>query len=79
MKQHRYKTTLRWTGNTGTGTDAYNSYSRSHELNGAGKSIVIPASADPHFRGEPARYNPEELLVSASLPATCFRTCISAL
>lgn len=25
----------------------------------------MPASSDPMFRGDPARYNPEELLVSA--------------
>jgi organic hydroperoxide reductase OsmC/OhrA len=30
---------------------------------------VIPGSSDPHFRGDAARYNPEELLV-ASL-STC--------
>jgi organic hydroperoxide reductase OsmC/OhrA len=57
--------TTRWTGNLGTGTSAYAAYSRSHELNGPGKSTAIAGSSDPAFRGDPARYNPEELLVSA--------------
>jgi organic hydroperoxide reductase OsmC/OhrA len=30
---------------------------------GEGKSAPIPGSSDPAFRGDPARYNPEELLV----------------
>jgi organic hydroperoxide reductase OsmC/OhrA len=34
-----------------------------------GKAGAIPGSSDPHFRGDAARYNPEELLV-ASL-STC--------
>jgi len=42
---------------------------RSHETAAEGKPI-IPGSSDPAFRGDPTRYNPEELLV-ASLLATC--------
>jgi len=67
-KQHKYETTVRWTGNLGTGTTAYKSYSRNHEIGAPGKP-VIPGSSDPAFRGDAARYNPEELLV-ASL-STC--------
>ena len=69
MKEHRYETMVRWTGNTGSGTEQYTAYLRDHEISGAGKRIVIPGSSDPHFRGDPSRYNPEELLV-ASL-STC--------
>ncbi len=65
MKVHHYKTSLRWTGNTGEGTASYNAYSRDHELTAPAKSLPIPGSSDPHFRGDPARYNPEELLVSS--------------
>src|SRR3954462_1812514 len=65
MKTHQYRTTLRWTGNTGEETATYASYSRNHEISGAGKAITLPASSDTHFRGEGSRYNPEELLVAA--------------
>ncbi len=55
----------RWTGNLGTGTSAYRAYSRDHELGGPEKQAAIPGSSDPLFRGDPRRYNPEELLVGA--------------
>lgn len=64
---HEYTTDLVWTGNRGEGTSGYRAYDRAHELSIAGKP-VIPGSADPHFRGDASRYNPEELLV-ASLSA----------
>jgi len=67
-KMHRYEVTVKWTGNLGSGTSDYRSYSRRHELSaGTGKAIV-PGSADPAFRGDRDRWNPEELLV-ASLAA----------
>ena len=65
VRKHHYCTTTRWTGNLGTGTSAYAAYSRSHEVSGPGKSAAIAGSSDAAFRGDPARYNPEELLVSA--------------
>ena len=65
MRTHQYQVTNRWTGNSGTGTSAYTAYSRNYEISGAGKSAVIPGSSDPAFRGDAARYNPEELLVGA--------------
>jgi organic hydroperoxide reductase OsmC/OhrA len=64
MRQHRYAVTNRWTGNLGTGTSNYRAYSRSHELSTPAKA-PIAGSSDPLFRGDPARYNPEELLVGA--------------
>jgi organic hydroperoxide reductase OsmC/OhrA len=63
-KHHKYETTVRWTGNLGTGTSAYRAYSRDHEIRGAGKP-TIPGSSDPAFHGDGSRYNPEELLVAA--------------
>ena len=68
MKQHTYEIRVDWTGNDGEGTKTYKSYRRDHTITSAGKP-PIPGSSDPHFRGDPARYNPEELLV-ASL-STC--------
>ena len=67
-KHHSYSTTVRWTGNLSIGTTGYKDYGRNHEISASGKP-VIPGSSDPAFRGDAARYNPEELLV-ASL-STC--------
>ena len=64
MKQHTYKLQMTWTGNNGEGTKAYRSYRRDHVISADGKP-EIPGSSDPAFRGDPARYNPEELLVAA--------------
>ena len=61
---HTYDVTVEWTGNLGSGTDGYRSFSRAHEVLADGKS-GIAASADPAFRGDPARWNPEELLVAS--------------
>ncbi|WP_372394422.1 OsmC family protein [Azospirillum sp. HJ39] len=63
-REHRYAVRLDWTGNLGSGTSSYRGYSRDHRL-GAGDKPAIPGSADPAFRGDPARWNPEELLVAA--------------
>jgi len=65
-RNHVYRVTNRWTGNQGTGTSSYRAYSRNHELEGEGKQAAIPGSSDPLFRGDPAHYNPEELLVGAA-------------
>ncbi len=62
---HSYELLLRWTGNRGVGTCTYRAYSRNHDLVVAG-APVIPGSADPVFRGDAARWNPE-LLFLASL------------
>lgn len=62
MKEHHYQTSLKWIGNTGTGTSSYRAYERAHEVSVNGK-VIIPASSDPSFRGDPSRYNPEEMLV----------------
>lgn len=61
---HTYRTTVRWTGNQGSGTSAYRAYSRNHEISAAGKP-VLPASSDPAFNGDTGRYNPEDLLVAS--------------
>jgi organic hydroperoxide reductase OsmC/OhrA len=61
---HRYEMTVRWTGNTGSGTSDYRGYQRDHEIDGDGKGPIL-GSSDPAFRGDAARWNPEELLVAA--------------
>jgi organic hydroperoxide reductase OsmC/OhrA len=63
-REHRYSVNVIWTGNTGQGTSDYRSYTRDHEINVPGKP-PIHGSSDPKFRGDPVRYNPEELMVSA--------------
>jgi organic hydroperoxide reductase OsmC/OhrA len=65
MRTHRYQITNRWTGNLGAGMSNYRAYSRSHELATPAKAAPIPGTSDPLFRGDPARYNPEELLLGA--------------
>ena len=66
-KRHQYHVELEWVGNTGAGTESYRSYERAHEIRAPGKPVIL-GSADPTFRGDAARWNPEELLV-ASLSA----------
>jgi organic hydroperoxide reductase OsmC/OhrA len=62
--RHTYAVTTTWTGNRGAGTASYRAYGRDHDLLAEGRP-VLPASADPAFRGDPARWNPELLLVAA--------------
>ena len=64
MRQHHYKTTIRWTGNTGTGTQDYRTYERSHTISIEGKPD-LPASSDTPFRGDATRHNPEDLFLSS--------------
>jgi len=64
MKEHNYAIQVNWTGNDGQGTRSYRGYRRDHVI-GAGGKPMIEGSSDPAFRGNPARYNPEELLVAA--------------
>jgi organic hydroperoxide reductase OsmC/OhrA len=63
-KTHTYTCLTTWTGNTGKGTAGYTAYSRDHVYSAAGKPDIL-GSADPAFRGDRTRYNPEELLVAS--------------
>src|SRR5580693_1184353 len=63
-REHRYAVSLIWNGNLGTGTSGYRDYSRDYEIGADGKA-AIHGSADPAFRGDASRWNPEELLVAA--------------
>lgn len=64
LGEHRYRVTATWTGNRGSGTSGYRDYARDVDLEIEGKPSVH-ASSDKPFRGDPARWNPEDLLVSA--------------
>jgi organic hydroperoxide reductase OsmC/OhrA len=64
-REHGYDVTVRWTGNTGSGTSAYKAYGRDHDILVAGKPTMILGTADPAFLGDAERWNPEELLVAS--------------
>ena len=63
-KLHQYNATIQWTGNKGTGTAGYSNYERSHKIMIDDKT-EISCSSDPSFRGDKAKHNPEELLLSS--------------
>ena len=63
-RTHEYTAEVRWTGNRGTGTSSYRDYDRAHEVS-AEQKPTIAGSSDPAFRGDPSRWNPEELLVAS--------------
>jgi organic hydroperoxide reductase OsmC/OhrA len=56
--------TVTWTGNRGQGTASAKAYARDLVVSADGKPD-IPASTAPAFGGDPARYDPEELLVAS--------------
>ena len=60
---HSYIVDLLWTGAGQTGTSSYNAYSRDHEVVIPDRPVLL-GSSDPAFRGNPARHNPEQLLVA---------------
>jgi organic hydroperoxide reductase OsmC/OhrA len=64
MKEHHYSTNLRWTGNSGRGTETYRSYERAHTISVEGKP-TIHCSSDPSFRGDRSKYNPEEMFLAS--------------
>jgi organic hydroperoxide reductase OsmC/OhrA len=84
-ERHEYSVRLVWTGARQGATTSYQAYSREFEYCSGGKAFQR-GSADPHFRGDPALYNPEEQLVAAlsschmlSYLALCARGGISVL
>lgn len=58
---HTYATQLTWAGSTGVG---YAGYDRGHAVHAAGTELAL--SADAAFGGDPARVNPEQLLLAAA-------------
>ncbi|MFB7944800.1 OsmC family protein [Kitasatospora phosalacinea] len=63
-RSHHYAVRIEWTGNLGTGTDHYRSYTRDHTVSAEGVPDVL-GSSDPTFRGDRSRWNPEQLLLAA--------------
>jgi organic hydroperoxide reductase OsmC/OhrA len=62
--EHRYSVRTAWTGNRGPGTTGYRDYDRSVSIAIDGKPTLL-ASSDKPFRGDPSRWNPEDLLLAA--------------
>jgi organic hydroperoxide reductase OsmC/OhrA len=62
--EHRYALRSTWTGNRGTGTSGYRDYDRAVTIDIDGKPALL-ASSDKPFRGDPTRWNPEDLLLAA--------------
>lgn len=60
---HRYRTTVTWSGSTGVG---YHDYDRGHRATAPPAGAAIDLSSDPAFLGDPARLNPEQLVVLAA-------------
>jgi organic hydroperoxide reductase OsmC/OhrA len=63
--RHDYAVAVQWTGNRGEGTATYRSYGREHSIRAEGKQHEIAGSSDRAFRGDPDRWNPEELVIAA--------------
>ncbi len=81
--EYEYKARLVWEGNLGDGTSTYQGYGRQWRVQVDGKPDFV-GSADPAFRGESEKHNPEDLLVAAlsachmlSYLALCARNKIS--
>ena len=73
-KRHSYRVSVSCTGNRGEGTSGYRAYDRSHEVTAGpadpapasrGRPQPIAGSSDPAFRGDPGRWNPEQLLTAS--------------
>ncbi|MFT7060127.1 MAG: organic hydroperoxide reductase OsmC/OhrA [Pseudorhodobacter sp.] len=64
MAVHAYQSRVIWTGNSGQGTAHYKAYARTWDIAVPGKPVVS-CSNDPLLGGDPAKMNPEDLLLSA--------------
>ena len=64
MQNHLYLSRVVWTGNRGEGTSHYRGYDRTWDVAVPGKAVVA-CSNDPLLGGDPAKMNPEDLLMSA--------------
>ena len=60
---HSYDAQLTWSGSTAAGYDAYE---RSHAVTCPPAETALHLSSDPVFIGDPAKLNPEQLLVAAA-------------
>jgi organic hydroperoxide reductase OsmC/OhrA len=63
-KDHDFTARIRWTGNRGDGTRTYRGYDRTWNIETEGKAPV-ECSNDPMLGGDPAKHNPEDLLIAS--------------
>ncbi len=63
-KTHEYKAHLTWIGNRGNGTATYPGYGREYRVAIRGKADLV-GSANPMFRGDPLKHDPEDLFLTA--------------
>ena len=63
-RAHDYHLTLNWTGAAQGTTSDYGAYSRQWQATMDGKP-ALDGSSDPLFKGDPALYNPEDLLLAS--------------
>jgi organic hydroperoxide reductase OsmC/OhrA len=63
--EHKYRVSVQWTGNRGSGTSGYRDYGRDHVIT-AGSKPAIPGSSDAAFLGDASRWNPEDLLLASA-------------
>jgi organic hydroperoxide reductase OsmC/OhrA len=63
-REHHFAARLVWTGAEAGPTRTYEDYDRTWRVEVAGKP-ALEGSSDPTFRGDAAKYNPEDLLVVA--------------
>jgi organic hydroperoxide reductase OsmC/OhrA len=64
MNTHQYSANIVWTGNNGTGTSDYASYSRDHVISIDHKQDLQGSSVSI-FRGDVTKHNPEDMLLSS--------------
>lgn len=69
-REHHFECQLTWTGAAPGADFSYDTYSRSYRVTTAGKPEFL-GSAAPAFRGDPARHNPEDLLVASLAACHC--------
>jgi organic hydroperoxide reductase OsmC/OhrA len=62
--EHRFHARLTWSGASQGPTRSYTSYARDYVVEIEGKP-PLPGSSAAVFRGDPARHNPEDLLLAA--------------
>lgn len=62
--RHAYAVEVEWTGAGAEGTSTYRSYTRDHVIRVDGLPDIL-GSADPTFRGDRTRHNPEQLLLAS--------------
>ncbi|MBV9772941.1 MAG: OsmC family protein [Gemmatimonadetes bacterium] len=62
--RHEYAAHITWQGDLGEGTATYAGYGREYLVTVGGKPDLA-GSADPAFRGDAGRHNPEDLFLAA--------------